>query len=829
MMKKAKKLLSSLLCGAVLIAGFAGYTDTSSISAKAEDGMAAESTKETGMYVVGEDTLPYSEEELYGQLFDIHNKVTVKLDMPNGEMAKLQSDYEKNHNSPIYRMGNVTFTIALENGTTNSYLIKEVGIRMKGNMTRTDFFNPSSNQVYDLIHFKLSFKQTFDDEADGYSKGEYYINEDGTSKWKETEEGKAARKARKDRRFAGVEKLDLKWNGNYDNTYIREYYAYKIFNSEGVWAPQMNLASMDFGDVSSDNVYHMGVYSIHECIDEIFVERRLKDKTEDCGGDLYKSAWTMNGADFTQNTSIGISDDFTGTKYNYDLKTNKKTSDYSMLNNVINTLTSGNLTKEKFESVIDVDNFIKFSAVAYFMGNPDDIRNNYNNYYVYIYPQTSSKAGKAVLIPYDYDRCLGVTCGWNPDGTGMTDVSPFSSMAEGLRRSQVNPLYVYGLGKGGYYVEEYKEALAKVVSNELFTEEAFEKEFNTAMKLYADDAAISDNLKLVDFNSTAGGGKWSSEERKAKFRFTLEDDAQSEDYSSSRSNITYGNYVASIKANYKNYLENMVTEPGYYIEFIGNKWKPDKNYKMAYDKSTDTYSYKWTVSEQTAFAIADSDGGIFRYSSMSGSIPEGVSENLAGNILLEPGTYVIKLNNKTKKITISSGDGQEISIKLKLDANGGRIGNAKTKTKTVTYGKKIGNLSTPKRAGYAFKGWYTKKSGGSKVTSSSKCSFKKNTTIYARWSKVKVGAAGIKSLSSKASKTATLKISGVSGASGYEIVYSADSKFKSAKKKYTKSTNVKITGLSKGKTYYIKVRAYKTDSTGAKVFGKPASGKVKVK
>lgn len=827
-MIKAKKLLSGLLCSAVIVTGIAGYSDFGTVSAKADENTVSDSSKQAKEYVVGEDSLPYTDDELYQQLFDIHNKVTIDLDMPNEEMAKLQSDYEKNSNSPIYRMGNVTFTIALEDGSVNSYLIKEVGIRMKGNMTRSNFYNKSSNEVYDLIHFKLSFKETFDDESDGYAKGEYYINEDGTSKWKDTEEGKAARKIRKDRTFAGVEKLDLKWNGNYDNTYLREYYAYKIFNSEGVWAPQMNLASMNFGDVSANNVYHMGVYSIHECIDEIFINRHLKDNTDDQGGDLYKAAWTNNGADFTKNTSIGISDDFTGTKYNYDLKTNKKTSDYSLLKNVINTLNDSSMTKEKYESVVDVDNFIKFAAVAYFMGNPDDIRNNFNNYYAYVYPATSSKAGKVVLIPYDYDRCLGVTCGYNPDGTGMTDVSPFSTMAEGNHRAQNNPLYVYGLDKAGYYVEEYKKALEDVASNQLFTTEAFEKEFSIVEKLYADDAAISDNLKLADFNSTAGGGRWTGEERKAKFKFTLEDDADKEDYSSSRSNITYSNYVNEIKKNYKTYLENLVTEPGYYIEFSGNKWSPNKNYKMAYDKTTKTYLYKWTVSEQTVFIIADIGENFYRYSSVTGSVPSGVSENLAGNIVLQPGTYVIKFNENTKKITISSGDEQS-TVKLKLNANGGKIGNTSTKTKTVTYGKKIGTLNTPKRAGYIFKGWYTKKSGGSKITSSTKCNFKKDTVIYAQWTKVKVGTVGIKKAESTASKTITINLKKVSGASGYEVVYSTNSKYKSAKKKTSSSANIKLTGLSKGKTYYIKVRAYKKDSTGAKVYGKYAAKKVKVK
>ena len=39
-----------------------------------------------------------------------------------------------------------------------------------------------------------------------------------------------------------------------------------------------------------------------------------------------------------------------------------------------------------------------------------------------------------------------------------------------------------------------------------------------------------------------------------------------------------------------------------------------------------------------------------------------------------------------------------------------------------------------------------------------------------------------------------------------------------------------VSGLTKGKTYYVKVRAYKTDSTGQAVYGKySAVKKVKIK
>lgn len=69
--------------------------------------------------------------------------------------------------------------------------------------------------------------------------------------------------------------------------------------------------------------------------------------------------------------------------------------------------------------------------------------------------------------------------------------------------------------------------------------------------------------------------------------------------------------------------------------------------------------------------------------------------------------------------------------------------------------------------------------------------------------------------------------------SGYEILYSTSSTFKTGKKTVTVKKNTTktqtIKGLKKGKTYYVKVRAYKTVS-GKKVYGSYSSvKKIKVK
>ena len=44
----------------------------------------------SGVYVVGEDALPYSDEEIYQQLFDPNSKLEIDLDMSDAELQKLQ-------------------------------------------------------------------------------------------------------------------------------------------------------------------------------------------------------------------------------------------------------------------------------------------------------------------------------------------------------------------------------------------------------------------------------------------------------------------------------------------------------------------------------------------------------------------------------------------------------------------------------------------------------------------------------------------------------------------------------------------------------------------
>ena len=67
------------------------------------------------------------------------------------------------------------------------------------------------------------------------------------------------------------------------------------------------------------------------------------------------------------------------------------------------------------------------------------------------------------------------------------------------------------------------------------------------------------------------------------------------------------------------------------------------------------------------------------------------------------------------------------------NANGGTVSGT---SKSVTYNAKYGTLPTPQRAGYSFLGWYTAKTGGSKITETTIVKITSNQTIYAQWKQI---------------------------------------------------------------------------------------------
>ena len=99
-------------------------------------------------------------------------------------------------------------------------------------------------------------------------------------------------------------------------------------------------------------------------------------------------------------------------------------------------------------------------------------------------------------------------------------------------------------------------------------------------------------------------------------------------------------------------------------------------------------------------------------------------------------SYAVNVSEYEKKdtgILIESKE-KAITYKITWNANSGRIGAKMTVTSNVKKGTKIKKLPTkPKRNGYTFQGWYTKKTGGKKISVNIKPT--KSTTLYAHWKK----------------------------------------------------------------------------------------------
>ena len=84
---------------------------------------------------------------------------------------------------------------------------------------------------------------------------------------------------------------------------------------------------------------------------------------------------------------------------------------------------------------------------------------------------------------------------------------------------------------------------------------------------------------------------------------------------------------------------------------------------------------------------------------------------------------------------VQTADGEQTVTyyDISFDANKGK--KVKT-TLTLSYKEVYGKLPKTTRTGYKFLGWYTKKTGGTKVTAKTVFKGKDDQTLYAHWKKV---------------------------------------------------------------------------------------------
>ncbi len=559
---------------------------------------------------------PTEEELLYDRLFDIRNKIEIEIKMPEVEIAKLQADFDayakdRNEQSPIYRMADFIISITTPDGDKETYTYEQVGVRLKGtSYSRIDFYSEAQG-VYNLNHLKVSFQETFDDET---------LYGDDCLEWAT----KDARDERKNRTFATLEKLDLKFNRSDDSTYIRDYYSSIIYRENGLLCAQSNLSTVRWADM------HLGVWTITEPVDKIFLERNLPEEAQ--GGDLYKCAYLTK---FDGNDTIGIENEAEGKFYLIDLKTNKKTSDFSDIKNLISVL-NDYPSKEEIAEVVDMDQWLTFCAVSFFVGNPDDMRNDFNNFYVYFPPDT----GKAIFIARDFDRGLGVTNGQNYTECTMTGVSPYSTTIAWTGEDQPNPLFLYTVCTGGYYIREFTDKLAEVAKCPYFSNDKFNEYYYISEDLYKNDTK-PDKI----FNNT----------KSKSFTFDLKKTSALTD----KANSSFSDYITARMRNYRIQVQevdqhaevNVRINTDHYLSGSFNNWENQDEYELGV-VGDGVYGITVTFTEQTNFNITYSATGTrFGYSKLKESDVNCMRDG-GGNIIIAPGTYRIEVTAVGHDITI---------------------------------------------------------------------------------------------------------------------------------------------------------------------------------
>lgn len=406
--------------------------------------------------------------------------------------------YHDQKNADLYWPVTVDVTM---NGKRFTYY--EVGMRMKGNTSRKQFLDSGTKEFINSVSFKLSFNELWDDPL--------YAPFNLQKTW--TEAANPEWKVRDDRTFMGNEsgklgmkKLDFKWNKSRDSSLVMQPYAFGFFQKHGLISQNSTLTTLKLNNT------RMGIVTVNEPVDKHLLRRYFPKAA--AAGDLYKVGWDDSNMGnlryenyLEKNTIIGEEDKFNYYTPIYDAKEFDDTlpNPHEKLINLMRVLqeNEGKSIAEfsvALEAIVDIDSFLSYAALSYLAGNPDDMRNWGNNYYIFFNP---SNGNKATFIPYDYDWSFGLT--WNIGNISMLDVSPYSTKHQLDRTKwQSNRLYWYTIvestdGARPYpnislnpaYKATYSANLTAYNNDPYYTVANYDSYFNTYKGVYG-DLTVSD-------------------------------------------------------------------------------------------------------------------------------------------------------------------------------------------------------------------------------------------------------------------------------------------------------------------------------------------------
>lgn len=414
-------------------------------------------------------------ESAFFNLFDdsIHHRIVIKTDSSEldalDENMYAQQEAYGHYKSSIYQHADFEY---YEDGTLKKE-IEDIGIRVHGNIYSRFPLEYDAGQM-NPAHFRLSFDETFDmaPNSEAYT-------------------------TRKKRDLYSLENLILKWNRTSTGTpygvdpYITEEYSYQLFEEAGLYSPRATLVALDF-EVDGQLI-NLGVYSMFEPLDENFIDKRFPE--EEATGNLYKALW-QNGQASLLSTDwwlFGIKNEEENYFPAYDIKTNEDINDGTDLKTFITTYQSltGDALYNYLSDTLDMDQWMRFQALDYLIGNPDTFRFDTNNYYLYF---TGGDATKLLWMPTDYDKAMGIQ-DWNPDGSMMRNILPYDAWTANSEWVETPLLIQKTLLSGDSRYEEPYEVYLNEFTTTFFTYNAWLNHYYQASSLYRTESAHISGLR----------------------------------------------------------------------------------------------------------------------------------------------------------------------------------------------------------------------------------------------------------------------------------------------------------------------------------------------
>lgn len=419
-----------------------------------------------------------------------NTKLNIELTLSQSVLAMVQ-EYGQEKDGPY----NDYYFPATFRLTMNEQVIElpEVGIRQKGNVFSRGPFTDEQGRITRPFHFRLSFDQTFHES--------FYQSLGIRKSWTN---GDPDYETRQRRRLFTMKSLELKWNRSEDPSLVNQLYASNLYHQFNALAPDSTLGSISL--MTETQGQDLGVYFINEAVDLSFIEKRFTGPAAQ--GDLYKALFgnqllltDMARFDIAvedyvfKREKVGVDDTENFYHPVYALKTNELTSTHAALMRLVKTLHTLNdisdleTRKSTLESVVDIESFLKYAAISYVIGNPDDMRNLTNNTYIYFHGVNQ----KAYFIPYDMDWSLGLT--WDEDITDLMATHSPLSIKNSFDQTITNPLYWYTILDGYVsqanrypridgYQSTYLNHVATILNDETFSVASYQSLYQLKRSMY---------------------------------------------------------------------------------------------------------------------------------------------------------------------------------------------------------------------------------------------------------------------------------------------------------------------------------------------------------